>query len=152
MVSRVACLENSWAESFGFPENSGQGAPAHLHLPPRCCSNSTTHSVCRASRGSCWHFQEREAAKKLFVTPDGLMTQLATTLSTTVSTQSAIPGLTIDEPKPMPLSGKAGRLMTKEERERVKAAIASAKSIEDIRKLERSLREGYLPEMESIGA
>ncbi|KAF8736740.1 hypothetical protein AX14_014063 [Amanita brunnescens Koide BX004] len=96
--------------------------------------------------------KEREAAKKLFVTPDGLMTQLATTLSTTVSTQSANPGLTIDEPKPMPVAGKAGRLMTKEERERVKAAIASAKSIEEIRRLERSLREGYLPEMESVGA
>ena len=88
----------------------------------------------------------------MFVTPDGLMTQLATTLSTTVSTQSANPGLTIDEPKPMPVAGKAGRLMTKEERERVKAAIASAKSIEEIRRLERSLREGYLPEMESVGA
>ena len=52
----------------------------------------------------------------------------------------------------MPVSGKAGRLMTKEERERVKAAIASAKSIEEIRRLERSLREGYLPEAESVGA
>jgi len=25
MVPRMACLENSWAESFGFPENSRQG-------------------------------------------------------------------------------------------------------------------------------
>ncbi|KAK2462024.1 hypothetical protein APHAL10511_006487 [Amanita phalloides] len=96
--------------------------------------------------------KEREAAKKLFVTPDGLMTQLATNLSTAVSSQSAKPGLTIDEPKPMPVPGKAGRLMTKEERERVKAAIANAKSMEEIRRLERSLRDGYLPEMEAVGA
>ena len=80
------------------------------------------------------------------------MTQLATTLSTSVTTQSAKSALTIDEPKPMPVSGKAGRLMTGGERERVKAAIASAKSIEEIRRLERSLREGYLPEAESVGA
>jgi len=25
MVSRVACVETCWAESFGFPENTGQG-------------------------------------------------------------------------------------------------------------------------------
>ena len=31
-------------------------------------------------------------------------------------------------------------------------AIAEAKSVEEIRRLERSLREGYLPEMESVGA
>ena len=33
-----------------------------------------------------------------------------------------------------------------------KKAIAEAKSVEEIRRLERSLREGYLPEMESVGA
>ena len=42
--------------------------------------------------------------------------------------------------------------MSKEEQERVKKAIAEAKSVEEIRRLERSLREGYLPEMESVGA
>ncbi|PFH46639.1 hypothetical protein AMATHDRAFT_77588 [Amanita thiersii Skay4041] len=96
--------------------------------------------------------KEREAAKKLFLTPDGLETQLAMTLSTTVSKQSAKPSITIDEPKPSPLTGNAGRLMSKEEQEKVRAAIANAKSIEEIRRLERSLREGYLPEMESVGA
>ncbi|KAM6497984.1 Leucine-rich repeat domain containing protein [Amanita muscaria] len=96
--------------------------------------------------------KERAAAKKLFLTPDGLMTQLATTLSTTVSNKSAKSTLTIDEPKPLPMTGKAGRLMTKEEREKVIAAIANAKSMEEIRRLERQLREGYLPEMESVGA
>jgi len=42
--------------------------------------------------------------------------------------------------------------MSKEDQERVKAAIAKATSIEEVRKLERNLREGYLPEIESVGA
>ncbi|KAF8640985.1 hypothetical protein AX17_000630 [Amanita inopinata Kibby_2008] len=96
--------------------------------------------------------KERETARKLFLTPDGLLTQLATTLSTSVSVQSAKPALTIDEPKPVPVSGKAGRLMSKEDQDKVKAAIANAKSMEEVRRLERSLREGYLPDMESVGA
>ena len=60
--------------------------------------------------------------------------------------------LTTDEPRPAQLAGKAGRLMSKEDQEKVKAAIAKATSMEEVRKLERSLREGYLPEMESVGA
>ena len=58
----------------------------------------------------------------------------------------------MDEPKAAPIPGKAGRLMSKEDQEKVKAAIAKATSIEEVRKLERSLREGYLPDMESVGA
>ena len=58
----------------------------------------------------------------------------------------------MDEPKAVTIPGKAGRLMSKEHQEKVKAAIAKATSIEEVRKLERSLREGYLPEMESVGA
>lgn len=42
--------------------------------------------------------------------------------------------------------------MSKEEAERVKQAIAKATSIEEIRRLERSLKEGYLPSMEVVGA
>jgi U2 small nuclear ribonucleoprotein A' len=42
--------------------------------------------------------------------------------------------------------------MSKEEAERVKQAIAKATSIEEIRRLERSLKEGYLPAMEAVGA
>ena len=62
---------------------------------------------------------------------------------------------TAEEPRAGPAAGskfQAGRLMSKEEQERVKKAIAEAKSVEEIRRLERSLREGYLPEMESVGA
>ena len=42
--------------------------------------------------------------------------------------------------------------MSKEDQEKVKATIAKATSMEEVRKLERSLREGYLPEIESVGA
>ncbi|KAF7367243.1 U2 small nuclear ribonucleoprotein A [Mycena sanguinolenta] len=96
--------------------------------------------------------KERQAAKALFVTAENLPTALATTLSTTVSTQSSKALVTTDEPKVAPLMGKAGRLMSKEDAEKVKAAIAKATSMEEVRRLERSLREGYLPEMESVGA
>ncbi|KAF5312621.1 hypothetical protein D9619_003479 [Psilocybe cf. subviscida] len=96
--------------------------------------------------------KERAQAKALFVTPEGLPTALATTISTTVSTHSTKTALTIDEPKAAPTAGKAGRLMSKEDQEKVKAAIAKATSIEEVRRLERSLREGYVPELDSVGA
>ncbi|KAF8168249.1 leucine-rich repeat-domain-containing protein [Crassisporium funariophilum] len=96
--------------------------------------------------------KERAQAKSLFRTAEGLPTALATTISTTVSTHSTTTLLTIDEPKAASNPSKAGRLMSKEDQDRVKAAIAKATSIEEVRKLERSLREGYLPEMESVGA
>ena len=95
--------------------------------------------------------QERQAAKTLFLTADNLPTQLATTLSTTVSTHAKAP-VTTDEPKPVVAPGKAGRLMTKEEAQRVKDAIAKATSIEEIRRLERSLKEGFMPSMDAVGA
>lgn len=96
--------------------------------------------------------KERAYGKQLFVTVDGLPTALATTLSTVVSTQSSKATLTIDEPRAAAPITKAGRLMSREDAEKVKAAIAKATSIEEIRRLERSLREGYIPEMDSVGA
>jgi len=86
------------------------------------------------------------------VTAEGLPTALATTISTTVSAHSTKAVLTIDEPKAAPTTGRAGRLMSKEDQEKVKAAIAKATSIEEVRRLERSLREGYVPELDSVGA
>ncbi|KZT06322.1 L domain-like protein [Laetiporus sulphureus 93-53] len=96
--------------------------------------------------------KERQTAKTLFLTADKLPTQLATTLSTTVSTHTSKAPVATDEPKPAIVHGKAGRLMSKEEAEKVKEAIARATSIEEIRRLERSLREGFMPEMQSVGA
>jgi len=96
--------------------------------------------------------KERTTAKSLFLTAEKLPTALATTISTTVSTHAPKNAITIDEPRPAAQSGKAGRLMSAEDRARVKQAIAKATSIEEVRRLERSLREGYLPEIEDVGA
>jgi U2 small nuclear ribonucleoprotein A' len=97
--------------------------------------------------------QERQTGKSLFITAEGLPTALATTISTTVSKHGAkTTSVTTDEPKLALGAEKAGRLMSKEEAERVKQAIAMATSIEDIRRLERSLKEGYMPSMEAVGA
>jgi len=96
--------------------------------------------------------KERQAAKSLFLTPDNLLTPLATTLSTTVSTGTAKSAVLSDEPKPASSQGRAGRLMTAEEKARVKAAIAAAKTPEEVQKLERSLREGWIPNVQPVGA
>ncbi len=58
----------------------------------------------------------------------------------------------MDEPKAATEHPQAGRLMSKEDQDKVKAAIAKATSIEEVRRLERSLREGYVPEIEAVGA
>jgi U2 small nuclear ribonucleoprotein A' len=96
--------------------------------------------------------KERQAAKSLFLTAEGLPTALATTISTTVSTHSSKAVVTTDEPRPAASTVKAGRLMSKEDAEKVKQAIAKATSVEEIKRLERSLREGYLPSMDAVGA
>jgi len=88
----------------------------------------------------------------LFLTADKLPTALATTISTTVSTHASKPAITIDEPRLAAQPGKAGRLMSEQDRAKVKHAIAKATTIEEVRRLERSLREGYLPEIEDVGA
>lgn len=85
------------------------------------------------------------------MTAEGLPTALATTISTTVSVHSTKAAVTTDEPRLAAPTMKAGRLMSKEEADRVKQMIAKATSVEEIKKLERSLREGYMPDME-IGA
>jgi len=94
--------------------------------------------------------KEREVAKGLFLTADNLPNSLATTLSASVSTHSTATTITTDEPRIAP--AKAGRLMSKEEADRVKMAIAKATSVEEIRRLERSLKEGYLPGVDAVGA
>jgi len=95
--------------------------------------------------------KEREAGKSLFLTAEGLPTALATTISTTVSTTSKL-AVTTDEPRPAASATKAGRLMSKEDADKVKQAIAKATSVEEVKRLERSLREGYMPSLDSVGA
>ena len=69
-----------------------------------------------------------------------------------MSAHAAKATVALDEPKPVVAHGKAGRLMSKEEADKVKEAIARATSVEEIRRLERSLKEGFLPTMEAVGA
>jgi U2 small nuclear ribonucleoprotein A' len=95
--------------------------------------------------------KERQVAKSLFLTAEGLPTALATSISTTVSTHSKT-AVTTDEPRLAVPAAKAGRLMSKDDAERVKQAIAKASSVEEIKRLERSLREGYMPSMDAVGA
>jgi len=92
--------------------------------------------------------KERQQSKGLFLTSDNLPNTLATQLSTTVSSTTTAT-VTADEPRS---AAKAGRLMSKEEADRVRQAIANASSIEEVRRLERSLREGYLPGVDAVGA
>lgn len=89
--------------------------------------------------------KERDTAKAVFLTEDGLLTALATTLSSTVSSQPGKQTLAIDEPRQGLPTGKAGRLMSDEERARVKLAIANAATSEEVARLERTLKEGYMP-------
>jgi len=96
--------------------------------------------------------KERTTAKAMFLTAEKLPTALATTISSTVSTNTSKSAVTTDEPRPVVPTGKAGRLMSKEDAEKVKKAIASATSVEEIRRLERNLREGYMPDMDAVGA
>lgn len=94
--------------------------------------------------------KERKSAKTLFLTPDSLPTALATSLTAAKAAPTKAATTTEEEPSgPSGAAlggGKAGRLMTAEERERVKAAILKATSAEDVRRLEKTLREGWVPE------
>jgi len=82
--------------------------------------------------------------------PNALAEKITATVSTGASKSAT--AITTDEPKPLVAPGKAGRLMSKEDQAKVKEAIAKATSVEEIRRLERSLKEGFLPGMESVGA
>lgn len=42
--------------------------------------------------------------------------------------------------------------MSKEEADKVREAISRATSVEEIRRLERMLKEGFLPGMDAVGA
>jgi len=92
--------------------------------------------------------KERKAAESLFLTPDKLPTSLATTISSTRST--AVPTLSNGVTAEAGIAktfvpGASGRLMTGEEKNRIRQALAKATSAEEVRKLEQELREGWIP-------
>lgn len=84
------------------------------------------------------------------MTQDDLPTALATSLQSAVTNaaaKAALIAVAVDEPRPGPamIPGQSGRLMTAEEKQKIKTAIANAKTAEEIKKLERSLKEGWIP-------
>ena len=89
---------------------------------------------------------EREAAKALFLTPPPTSqpTALAVALLAppTASTIAALAA------KKTNGAGAGGRMMTAEEREKVKRAVMKAENVDEVRRLERMLREGWMPDEE----
>ena len=94
---------------------------------------------------------ERQAARELFTDP---LTSLPNTLAQKLSTPTAgsIPGsaLAASTKAAGVLKGGKGRLMTPDEKKRVVEALTRAQSTEEVRKLERMLAEGLIPEGESV--
>ncbi|KAK4050580.1 U2 snRNP complex subunit [Microbotryomycetes sp. JL221] len=103
--------------------------------------------------------KERTRSQELFVSEDGTPTALATAFSEAAATNSAATaptlvasnGVKTFEPGveaaagPGAGVGKAGRLLTKEEKDRVRKAIEGAESVEEIRRLQRMLAQGFVP-------
>lgn len=88
---------------------------------------------------------DRTRARQLLTNEDGQPNELATKLS--IPTTSGIPGATMA--KAAKQGGKAGlkgRLMTPEEKRRVVEALTRANTAEEVRKLERMLADGLIPE------
>ncbi|GAA6064776.1 hypothetical protein JCM10212_006325 [Sporobolomyces blumeae] len=97
--------------------------------------------------------KDRDHANSLFQTAAGEPTPLHTTFLNAVSTGSAAPSLASKTFEPgveqaevtANGGGKAGRLLTKEEKDRVRQAIEAAESVEEIRRLQRMLAQGFIP-------
>lgn len=99
----------------------------------------------------------RSSARKLLTDPEtSLPNSLAQQLSTpSVSTGAVSAGAAAGGKKaaggagPLAAKGGKGRLMTPEEKKRVVEALTRAKTGEEVRKLERMLAEGIIPEGEA---
>lgn len=88
---------------------------------------------------------ERTRATKLLTNDDGQPNELANKLS--IPTTAGIPGATISKIAKQGVKGGAkGRLMTPDEKRRVVEALTRANTAEDVRKLERMLADGLIPE------
>ncbi|GAA5881950.1 hypothetical protein JCM3774_002084 [Rhodotorula dairenensis] len=102
------------------------------------------------------HLKDRERANSLFLTSTGEPTALHTSFLEAAASGSAAaapalvaaagaktfePGVETAERD----AGKAGRLLTKEEKDRVRKAIEGAESVEEIRRLQRMLAQGFVP-------
>ncbi|GAA5830873.1 hypothetical protein JCM5353_000597 [Sporobolomyces roseus] len=95
--------------------------------------------------------KDRDYAQSLFQTPASEPTPLHTQFLNAISSGSVAPSLASKTFEPgveqaeVAGSGKAGRLLSKEEKERVRSAIEAAESVEEIRRLQRMLAQGFIP-------
>jgi U2 small nuclear ribonucleoprotein A' len=92
----------------------------------------------------------RESSRKLLTdSATNLPNALAQQLS--IPTTSSIPGATVSLSKATAsLKGGKGRLMTPDEKRRVVEALTRAQTAEEVRKLERMLADGLIPEGEVV--
>jgi U2 small nuclear ribonucleoprotein A' len=99
---------------------------------------------------------ERAKAKEMFIDP---ITKQPNALAIRLTTSTApVPGATHNlTAKQLSVisggkEGGKGRLMTPEEKKRVVVALTNAKTADEVRKLERMLAEGVIPEGESAAS
>lgn len=83
---------------------------------------------------------ERAEAKKLFTTADGSLTEVAESIQAT-RTNTFEPGAALNNGQESALGA-----LTSEERARIQQAIKSAKSLDEVNRLENLLRMGHMPE------
>ncbi|WVW79507.1 hypothetical protein I302_101476 [Kwoniella bestiolae CBS 10118] len=89
----------------------------------------------------------RESSKKLLLdSSTGLPNSLAHRLSIPTTSSVASSAFSTNINKNAAVKGGKGRLMTPDEKRRVVEALTGAKTTEEVRKLERMLAEGIVPE------
>jgi U2 small nuclear ribonucleoprotein A' len=96
---------------------------------------------------------ERSEAKALFEDSEtGLPNKLALSLTTEAATNAAnaaAANAVVGQSKPNGTSSK-GKTLTEDEKNRIREAIKGATSIEEIKRLDRMLAEGSLPEAQAV--
>ncbi|GAA5996547.1 hypothetical protein JCM5350_002188 [Sporobolomyces pararoseus] len=114
-----------------------------------CCKKLTSLDFERIKQ------KDREHANSLFQTSSSEPTPLHQQFLSQIQTGRVAPSLSSKTFEPgveqaettttNSGSGNAGRLLSKEEKERVRTAIEKAESVEEIRRLQRMLAQGFIP-------
>ena len=77
--------------------------------------------------------QDKATAKALFLTPESTSTALAVSLLDSATTTANGIAKTFEPGMDGEASGKAGRLLSKDEKERVRKAIEGASTVDEVR-------------------